>query len=277
MWYNEENHEVIGEMFMFYSTKQFCQLSGITINTLRYYLENGLIEPANIQANGYRQFSLENVIDVFMIRNQRGIDTSVDELKAKMSKTLPEQLAYLNQHLIDLNEEKRHLELKIQRTEYFIKLLNCPMNVKCSEYSEITDGLYLLRLEQDIEKIHSIIENWSKYPELVFVCFFISYQKVVKGEMIHPSVGIGIRGQNVERMHLKISEVVEHYDLSKELQFVGKTSDPFHIPYDDLRLFFEDVKRRNLRCDQEFILRITTVAMEDGKRVYYFTLSAHFD
>ena len=77
---------------MFYSTKQFCQLSGITINTLRYYLENGLIEPANIQENGYRQFSLENVIDVFMIRNQRGIDASVDELKAKMSETLPEQL-----------------------------------------------------------------------------------------------------------------------------------------------------------------------------------------
>ena len=63
---------------MFYSMKQFCQLSGIMINTLRYYLENG-----------YRQFSIENVIDVFMIRNQRGIDASVDELKAKMSETLP--------------------------------------------------------------------------------------------------------------------------------------------------------------------------------------------
>ena len=34
-------------------------------------------------------FQIENVIDVFMIRNQRGMDASVDELKAKMSETLP--------------------------------------------------------------------------------------------------------------------------------------------------------------------------------------------
>ena len=73
--------QTIGEIFMFYSMKQFCQLSGITINTLRYYLENG-----------YRQFLIENVIDVFMIRNQRGTDASVDELKAKMSETLPKKL-----------------------------------------------------------------------------------------------------------------------------------------------------------------------------------------
>lgn len=73
---------------MYYSTKQFYQITGIKNNTLRYYLENDLITPAQIKENGYRQFSLENVVEVFMIRNQRGIDTSVDELKKRCLKIL---------------------------------------------------------------------------------------------------------------------------------------------------------------------------------------------
>lgn len=83
--------------------------------------------------------------------------------------------------------------------------------------------MYLLRLEQEIESIRPIIDNWSKYPELVFVCFFISYQKMVKHQVICPKVVIGVRASNATRMDLAVFESVENHNMKKGLQFVGKT------------------------------------------------------
>lgn len=40
-----------------------------------------------------------------------------------MSENIDEQIEALEQYLLELNEAKKHLEVKIQRTEYFLELL----------------------------------------------------------------------------------------------------------------------------------------------------------
>lgn len=262
---------------MYYSTKKFCEMTGMKINTLRYYIETGLLTPASVLPNGYRQFSLENIIDAYLIRNQRGIDASIEDLKGKRFSNIEDQKQYLSMHLKSLNEEKKHLELKIQRVEYFLSLLDYPIGADVSEIEGIDGGLYLLKLSAEQPSLKKVVENWTQYPELIFICFVVSYKDIMKGQKIKTSAGIGMRSSNAHAMNLLVDEPVVHHTMEKGLEYVGKTMNPFEIEYEEIRLFLEELERRIPDYDKNLLIRITTIAYENNQKVYYFTISAEFD
>ena len=49
------------------TSKKFCAISGITLETLRIYIDLELLKPAKVLANGYREFTIiDNAVEVFI-------------------------------------------------------------------------------------------------------------------------------------------------------------------------------------------------------------------
>jgi MerR family transcriptional regulator, thiopeptide resistance regulator len=66
---------------MTYTVKQLSTLAGVSVRTLHYYDEIGLLEPASLGANGYRYYGDEAVLRLQQILFFKELEFSLDEIK----------------------------------------------------------------------------------------------------------------------------------------------------------------------------------------------------
>lgn len=64
---------------------EFCKRVGITQETLRHYVDRGLIHPLKHAQNHYQLYSLADAAVVFSIRGMRSLDVSLDDIKENMT------------------------------------------------------------------------------------------------------------------------------------------------------------------------------------------------
>ena len=66
---------------MTYSVKQLARLSGVTVRTLHFYDEIGLLEPAFVGANGYRFYQEKQVLTLQQILFFRELGFGLKEIE----------------------------------------------------------------------------------------------------------------------------------------------------------------------------------------------------
>ncbi len=54
--------------------------TGLPVKTIRYYCDEGLLQPKDRSAGGYRLFDEENLAELTIIRALRAMDVSIPEL-----------------------------------------------------------------------------------------------------------------------------------------------------------------------------------------------------
>ena len=59
---------------------EVAQRSGLPVKTIRYYCDEGLLQPRARSESGYRLFDEENLAELTIIRSLRAIDVSIPEL-----------------------------------------------------------------------------------------------------------------------------------------------------------------------------------------------------
>jgi MerR family transcriptional regulator, thiopeptide resistance regulator len=52
---------------MTYTVQQLAQLAGVSVRTLHHYDQIGLLKPARVQANGYRQYGEAELLQLQQI------------------------------------------------------------------------------------------------------------------------------------------------------------------------------------------------------------------
>jgi len=67
---------------MAYTVKQLSDLAGVSIRTLHYYDEIGLLEPSSYGENGYRYYEEEAVLRLQQILFYRELDFNLTEIRA---------------------------------------------------------------------------------------------------------------------------------------------------------------------------------------------------
>lgn len=83
--------------------KQAQQLSGIPVDNIRFYEKQGLLRPSRNQANGYREYSEEDIQALKLIRLLRMLDMPLEQIAAvlsgsvSLSKAAAEQQARLEE------------------------------------------------------------------------------------------------------------------------------------------------------------------------------------
>lgn len=111
---------------MKYSIGQFSELSGFSIDTLRYYEKQKLLFPKRDE-NNRRVYSEKDVAWTSFISRLKKTGMSIREMQkyAKLryagDQTIPERLVLLFNQLDNLHEEKKKIEDNIEFVEQKIK------------------------------------------------------------------------------------------------------------------------------------------------------------
>jgi DNA-binding transcriptional MerR regulator len=153
-----------------YTVKQLSKLAGISIRTLHYYDQIGLLKPSSVGANGYRYYGEEVLLKLQQILFYRELDLSLDDIKAIVDNPEFDVLTTLRSH-------KEALQGRVERLKHLIQTVNNTidhlkgnenMNAKglFEGFSEEEQERYALEAEQmyDPETVRTSNHKWMAYP-----------------------------------------------------------------------------------------------------------------
>jgi DNA-binding transcriptional MerR regulator len=137
---------------MKYTVQQLAKLAGISVRTLHYYDEIGLLIPSFIKENGYRFYEEKELIALQQILFFRELDFSLEKIKEIL--TSP----YFNREQA-LTDQKKLLELKKERVEAMIRTITKTIqsmkggeNMSTNDiYSAFSDPTYL-KYKDEVEE-----------------------------------------------------------------------------------------------------------------------------
>jgi DNA-binding transcriptional MerR regulator len=102
---------------MAYTVKQLAETAGVSVRTLHYYDEIGLLEPSWQAENGYRHYDDDAVLRLQQILFYRELDLSLSEIKTILDEPDFDILTALQAH-------RDGLKAKIKRLQGLIKTID---------------------------------------------------------------------------------------------------------------------------------------------------------
>ena len=105
-----------------FSIQQVAHLTGLSIDTLRYYERIGLIAPVNRAANGHRRYTQDDLDWIALLMRLRETDMPLVQIVSfvQLRRQGPETL---HERRLMLEEHQRQLEERIQRLQQHMTLL----------------------------------------------------------------------------------------------------------------------------------------------------------
>ncbi len=152
-----------------YTVKQLSKLAGVSVRTLHYYDEIGLLKPSSLGGNGCRQYEEEALLKLQQILFYRELDLSLDAIKAVVGRPDFDVLAALRSHKEALQGRVERLNRLIQTVDHTIDQLkgNETMNAKelFEGFSAEEQEKYALEAEQmyDPETVRESNRKWKAY------------------------------------------------------------------------------------------------------------------
>ena len=102
---------------MGYTVKQVAALSGVSIRTLRFYDEIGLLKPARYRQNGYRIYQEEHLLTLQQILFYRELGFALKQIQEILARADFEKLAALQSH-------RKVLDQNLARTRALIETID---------------------------------------------------------------------------------------------------------------------------------------------------------
>jgi len=102
---------------MGYTVNQLARLAGISVRTLHYYDEIGLLKPSGLMTNGYRYYGKPELMKLQQILFYRELDFPLEKIKEILEDSGFSMKKALNEH-------KRLIKLKRERLDQLIVTIN---------------------------------------------------------------------------------------------------------------------------------------------------------
>ena len=252
------------------TSKKFCAISGITLETLRHYIDLELLKPAKVLANGYREFSIDNAVEVFYLRHERGLGASLNQFHPENeAESLADQDARYQDNLDQLQKQKALLERQIERNLYYRSLIQRAIHQKEQLFS--LSFLEFSPSNLDRQGVLETIETWMQFPELLHLAFRIDPEQLTSdSDIVEPRVGLGIRTDFAKQNGLSYAEAETSCGSGKMAMIVSRSESLTQIPRTALASLLECTDQP---IRKELVGRLITRVQEDGKLWYYFSCS----
>jgi DNA-binding transcriptional MerR regulator len=104
---------------------EFSKITGLTVKTLRFYHEEGLLEPTAIDdRTGYRYYAADKIERARLVRQLRELAFSLNEIRQirELSESEGDVLRFLEQHKEMLAAKAEHYRQTIDRLDQIIHL-----------------------------------------------------------------------------------------------------------------------------------------------------------
>ena len=117
---------------MRYSIREVSELAGVSARTLRYYDEIGLLKPLEISETGYRYYGEQELtlLQQILFYRERGLE--LKQIQKIIYQRDFDVMRALQEHLLDLETKKKHMESLIFTVEQTIRSMKgeCEMSDK---------------------------------------------------------------------------------------------------------------------------------------------------
>ena len=198
---------------------QVEELVGITKKNIRFYEEQGLLNPERNPQNGYREYSLKDVADLNRVKLFRQLSVPVEEIKQMNEGTLSLSDC-LDRHLDRLSNDIHSLELakelceKISLDKTSIEKINVESYLEEIAGLERGDTLFMDIEKKDVtkKKIGPIVAALMIFVLAVGLCLFIfwrsTYEEIPLGALLWitiplAAVAVGI----IVALFLRLKEI----------------------------------------------------------------------
>jgi MerR family transcriptional regulator, thiopeptide resistance regulator len=141
---------------MAYTVKQLADMAGVSVRTLHYYDQLGLLRPQNHTPNGYRQYGQEAVVRLQQIMFFRELGFSLSEIKDIVNRPDFDVLRALETHRALLLKKAQRLNDLIATVDRTISNVKGELSMKTREY-------YLGFSEEQVKKYRDEVrERWGQ-------------------------------------------------------------------------------------------------------------------
>jgi len=264
-----------------FHAREFCRLTGVTGETLRHYVDKGIISPTDIAANNYKLYSAKNALDMLLARSCRGLDLSISTILNKTNATLEEQEAIYSAREREIEAEIDVLRLKLARVRQQkgnLNFINALMG-KVKEH-QANDVFSLYRLivfgknAPITPKEQTILDQWMNYPQYVCVALNAPRESLIDRsiERLPISIGVGVREEWANSLSLNTSPPVSFFAKARGLCTVVATYDPFTLRKRDLNGIFDTVESMGAEIASDLTGLLCTYADAAKGRLYYISL-----
>ena len=118
---------------MAYPVKQVAAMSGVSVRTLHFYHETGLLKPAHLGANGYRFYEEPQLLALQQILFYRELGFELKQIKAILGRADFEKVAALQSHRKVLQKNLARTRTLIETIDKTIKHLKGTKKMKSEE------------------------------------------------------------------------------------------------------------------------------------------------
>jgi DNA-binding transcriptional MerR regulator len=130
---------------MAYTVKTLSELSGVTIRTLHFYEELGLLKPAYHGTNGYRYYEENELLQLQQILFFKELGFSLKQIQKVLGRSDFDQLAALHAHKKALSQEWEKIGQLIKTID---KTINHLQGKKKMKDQDIFDGFNISLLKK---------------------------------------------------------------------------------------------------------------------------------
>ena len=199
---------------------QVAELAGISIRTLQYYDEIGLLKPSELTLSGYRLYNDEALQKLQQILFFKELGFKLKDIREILEKPDFDRIAAFK-------KQKELLLLKRNRTDRLIQLLSrLEKGEQCMSFKEFDLSDYISALEDfKSNQTEEIIKYWGSLEN-----YDLFIQKIKDDEAELAKLAIKQFG-SVEKYTEAMKYNLEHFSeimekqLSEEVKEIGKQSD----------------------------------------------------
>lgn len=127
---------------MAYTVKKLSEISGVTVRTLHFYEESGLLKPAYYGSNGYRYYEEKELLQLQQILFFKELGLTLKQIRKVLGKSDFDQIAALHSHRQALSREWEKIGCLLKTVDKTIKHLKGKKKMKDREFF---DGFSLVK------------------------------------------------------------------------------------------------------------------------------------
>ncbi len=156
---------------MSYTVKQLSTLAGVSVRTLHYYDQIGLLKPERVGDNGYRYYGEAALMQLQQILFYRELDLRLDEIKKIVSSPNFDLLSALHTHRKALARRVERLQRLMRTVDETIMHLNGENTMTKKQlfeaFSEQQQEQYAREAEQKYDPaiVRESNRKWKSYSE----------------------------------------------------------------------------------------------------------------
>ena len=216
-----------------FTVKQLSKLAGVSVRTLHYYDEIGLLRPSQLGENGYRYYDDQAVLRLQQVLFYRETGLELIQIKAILDRPDFDVLTALHSHRAMLKDNISHLNYLIATVDQTMKHLSGEVEMSKKQlfkgFSPKKQEHYerVARLQYGPDIVNESAKLWKSYSEKQKEAIFAEGNKVYSDLVDALKAGMAPTSATVQTILVRWHDHL-HYFYEPKLEILRGLGDLYH-------------------------------------------------